>query len=145
MGVETTRKLGATMAGIALVLLSTACYEHTVTVGAGAPQGPVVYDHWENFWIAGLSGHTRVDVEELCQSGDATVYMRQTFLNGLVSGLTSGIYTPMTVTVRCADGSRSEVRLNAEDMAGLATDPNLLKWVDEMLPERLGEAAPDPR
>ncbi len=141
MGRGMTQRLGVTLAEIALVVGLTGCYEHTVTVGAGAPHGPVVYDHWQNFWLAGLIGHTRLDVRSICPSGDATIYARQTFLNGLVSGLTSGIFTPTSVTVRCADGRRSDVELSGEDLAGMAVSPRLLDWVDQVMPERRAEVA----
>lgn len=141
MGKSMRTRFGATLAGIALVVGLAGCYEHTVTVGAGAPHGPVVYDHWENFWLAGLIGHVQVDVKKMCPSGDATIYARQTFLNGLVSGLTSGIFAPTTVTVRCADGRRSDMELSAEDVADLAASPRLLDWVDEVMPERHAEVA----
>ena len=136
-----TMRLGSTLVAVALVAGLAGCYEHTVTVGAGAPVGPVVYDHWENFWLAGLIGHVQVDVKKMCPSGDATIYARQTFLNGLVSGLTSGIFTPTTLTVRCADGRRSEEELSAEDVADLAASPRLLDWVDQVMPGRHAEVA----
>lgn len=141
MGKGMRSRLGATLAGIALMVGLAGCYEHTVTVGAGAPHGRLVYDHWENFWLAGLIGHVEVDVMSLCPSGDATIYARQTFLNGLVSGLTSGIFTPTSVTVRCADGGRSDMALSAEDMARLAASPRLLVWVDQVMPRRHSEVA----
>lgn len=141
MGKRTGTRLGAAVVGVTLALGLAGCYEHTVTVGAGAPAGPVVYDHWQNFWLGGLIGHVRVDVERLCPSGDATIYARQTFLNGLVSGLTSGIFTPTTVTVRCAGGRSSEMKLSAKDMAGLAASPRLLDWVDRAMPERHAQVA----
>ena len=62
---------GPMLAGLVLVLVTAACYEHTVEVGAGAPHAPVVYDHWENFWLGGLIGHVKVAVEDMCPSGDA--------------------------------------------------------------------------
>ena len=136
MGTRTWRGIGVMLTGVTLILALGGCYEHTFTVGAGAPQGPVVYDHWENFWLGGLSGHTRLDLRRMCPSGNATVYARQTFLNGLVAGLTSGIYTPTTVTVRCVDGRLSDLDLSAEDMQGVAESPHLMEWVDNAVPER---------
>jgi hypothetical protein len=141
MGKGTTKRLGAALVGVALVVGLAGCYEHTVTVGAGAPHGPVAYDHWENFWLGGLIGHVQVDVKRICPSGDATIYVQQSFLNGLVSGLTGGIFTPTTVTVRCADGRRHDMALSAEDMASLAASPRLLDWVDQAMPERHEEVA----
>ena len=123
---------------VAVVALS-GCYRHVVDVGGGAPHGPVVYDRWEHFWIAGLIGEVRVDVEQLCPSGHATIEARQSFLNGLVAGLTSGIYTPTTVRVRCRDGRRAALELTAEDMRALAGGEAFRALVAEELPGRLAD------
>jgi len=127
--------------GLAAAMLAAGCFEHTIQVGGGAPRGPVVYDHWEHFWLSGLVGHTRVDVEQRCPSGRATIEMKQTFLNGLVSGLTSGIYTPTTLRVRCGDGSRASLELSAEDVAQIVAGDAFEAWVAAELPERLHEVA----
>lgn len=126
---------------LALVALLAAagCFEHSVHVGGGAPRGPVVYDRWENFWLGGLIGHVSVDLDRLCPSGRATVEAKQTFLNGLVSGLTSGIYTPTTVRVRCGDGRRAALELSADDVERLAGDPTFREVIAVEMPERLAE------
>ena len=118
-----------------------ACYEHTIAVGGGAPHAPVVYDHWQNFWLGGLIGHTKVDVEDVCPSGRATIEARQTFLNGLVTALTSGIYSPTTLKVRCAGGRRAELDLDGADVAAIVAEPQFLLWVGAELPERFDEVA----
>ena len=132
---------GMMVAALLAMLPLAGCYEHTVTVGGGAPHGPVVYDHWENFWLAGLIGHKKVDVEALCGSRPATIEAKQTFLNGLVGALTSGIYTPTTVKVRCADGRSSRLDLDEEDVARIVADPGFVLWVSAELPERAAEVA----
>ncbi len=126
--------------GVAVFLLAATlggCYEHTVTVGAGAPRGPVVEDHWENFWIGGLIGHTRIDIARACPSGDATIVAKQTFLNGLVAGLTGGIYTPTTLQIRCRGGRRAAIELTADDVVLIVRDDRFRDWVERELPERL--------
>jgi hypothetical protein len=122
-----------------LLLPSWGCYEHTVTVGAGAPRAPVVLDQWENFWLGGLIGHVKVDVERMCPSGNATVEAKQTFLNGLVTALTSGIYSPTTLRVRCENGRRADVDLDAADVATLVTDASFARWVRAVEPGRYAE------
>ena len=37
-----------------LLLAGAGCYRHTYTVGAGAPAGPLVYDHWHHHWLWGI-------------------------------------------------------------------------------------------
>ena len=117
----------------------TACFEHTVEVGAGAPDGRLVYDHWEHFWIGGLIGETRVDIEEMCPSGDATIEAYQSFLNGLVAGLTGGIYTPTTLKVRCRDGRRVDLELEEDDIQRIVLDERFLEAVRAEMPGRLDE------
>ena len=95
------RKSWAAGTGIAALLLFVplaGCFQHTYTVGAGAPTEPVAYSQWRHHWIAGLisPGH-EMDVQEVCPSGNATIHQEQTFLNGLVAVLTTGIYVPRTV------------------------------------------------
>ena len=138
---------GPLLASVVLILVTAACYEHTVEVGAGAPHAPVVYDHWEHFWLGGLIGHTKVAVEEMCPSGDATIEAKQTFLNGLVTGLTGGIYSPTTLKVRCRNGRRAALELSTEDVQMIVADQRFLEWVRDELPSRLGEvgAAQDRR
>ncbi len=133
------RRGGLVLLGLAAVLALAGCFRHTVDVGGGARHAPVVYDRWEHFWIAGLIGDVRVDVERLCPSGQATIEARQSFLNGLVAGLTSGIYTPTTVRVRCHSGRRATLELSAEDMRGLAGNESFRALVAEEMPGRLAD------
>ena len=125
---------------VALIPLA-ACYEHTISVGGGAPQAPLVYDHWQNFWLGGLIGHTKVDMEQVCPSGRATIEAHQTFLNGLVTALTSGIYSPTTVKVRCQGGSRADLELDGADVAAMVAEPEFLLWVGAEMPERSDDVA----
>jgi len=134
-----TRWTWSVTAGL-LALAFAGCYEHTVTIGSGAPMGPVVYDHWESYWLAGLIGHTKVDAEGICPSGDATIVAKQTFLNGLVAALTGGIYTPTTLEIRCRGGRRTHLELSADEVEDVVRDARFLAWVAEDLPDRLADA-----
>jgi len=136
----TTKHRGLMAVTLVALMPLAACYEHTFQVGGGAtPQAPVVYDHWQNYWLGGLIGHTKVDLEQICPSGRATIEARQTFLNGLVSALTSGIYSPTTLKVRCQSGRRADVQLDEADMAAIVAEPDFLLWVGTDMPERLDE------
>lgn len=138
---EGTRGRAVLAAAVLSAVLAAGCFEHTVQVGAGAPSSPVIYDHWESFWLSGLVGHVRVDVERMCPSGDATIEMRQTFLNGLVAGLTSGIYTPTTLRIRCRGGRRAAMELSAEDVERIVSGDAFEALVAAEMPERLAEVA----
>ena len=133
------RSRGTILGCVALMVALAGCYEHTFHVGAGAPYAPVVEDEWQNFWLGGLIGHYRLDVERLCPTGDATIEAKQTFLNGLVAALTSGIYTPTTVKVRCRTGRRADLGLSAQDVRTLVGDPAFMDWVGQDMPGLLDE------
>ena len=82
--------IGRMAAAAGLVMVTAGCYEHTYTVGRGAPAGPIVYEEWQNHWLGGLIGHDTHELETVCPSGNATIHDEQSFLNGLVSALTGG-------------------------------------------------------
>lgn len=87
--------------GLAIVLgvSLTSCYSYTTVVGQGA-QGNSQTTEWNHYLIGGLAPVKVSDAKQM--SGGAqnyTVHTRQTFVNGLISSLTFGIYTPTTTTV----------------------------------------------
>jgi len=67
-----------------------------------APAGDVVEKQFVATWLWGLVPSQEVDVRKQCPRGVATVETEQSFVNGLVSGLTLGIYTPQHVKITCA-------------------------------------------
>jgi hypothetical protein len=80
--------------------LLTSCYTYTSVVGDGA-QGSDEVTKWNHYLIYGLAPVGVSDSKEM--SGGAENYevkTRITFVNGLLSGLTFGIYTPSTTTVK---------------------------------------------
>ena len=80
-------------------MLLSSCYTYTCVVGEGA-QGNNKTTQWNHYVIAGLAP---VGVSNSKQMADGaenyTVTTRQSFVNGLVSAITFGIYTPTTTTV----------------------------------------------
>lgn len=130
----------------ALVLLAvglTACFQHTYNVGAGAPDGEIVYRHWHHHWIFGLIRpelQKELDLEKFCPSGNATIHQKVSFVNGLVDVLIGFIYSPTTVEIRCDNGERARVELSPEEVTAIVTDPLFLEVVAELAPERLAEA-----
>ncbi len=123
---------------LAVVLVTSAgCSRHTIIVGRGAPTVELLYDHWENFWIVGLIGDKTLDVAQICPSGNATIEARQTFLNGLVAALTSGIYTPRRLRLRCQDGGTASIPLGPDDVRRIVSDERFADWVGVAAPELL--------
>ena len=127
---------------ILLCLPLAGCFQHTFTIGTGAPDGEQVYKAWHHHWLFGLirpEFQHNVLVSELCPSGNATIHKEKTFLNGLIDILTWFIYSPTTVTITFGDGSEVSVDLDAEEVAEIVTDPLFLEIVAETMPERLAD------
>jgi len=134
--------IGRMMAAIGLMVVVAGCYEHTYTVGAGAPAGPIVYGEWQNHWLGGLIGERTHELSQVCPSGNATIHDEQTFLNGLVGVLTAGIYTPTKLTIRCSTGQRVDIVLSEEEVLSILIAPAFREQVAVLLPDRLHELEP---
>lgn len=80
--------------------LMTSCYTYTSVVGEGA-KGNKEVTEWNHYVVYGLAPVGVSDSQEMAGGAkDYEVTTRQTFVNGLVSALTFGIYTPTTTTVK---------------------------------------------
>lgn len=80
-------------------VMLTSCYSYTSVVGKGA-QGNQETTKWNHYVVYGLAPVGVSDSKQMSEGAENyTVHTRQTFVNGLVSGLTFGIYTPTTTTV----------------------------------------------
>ncbi len=125
-----------------LALLLTGCFQHTYTIGAGAPDGELVYKQWHHHWLFGLIRpklQDRVDVAKECSSDDATIHERVSFLNGVIDVLIGIIYSPTTVTITCGNGVEADVELSVEDIEETVGDARFLRAVEDLAPERLSE------
>ena len=80
-------------------MLLTSCYSYTSVVGTGA-QGNNQTTKWNHYVVYGLAPVGVSDSKQMANGSDNyTVHTRQSFVNGLVSSLTFGLYTPTTTTV----------------------------------------------
>lgn len=80
-------------------LMLTGCYSYSFNVGDG-PQQYRKNTEWNHYLIGGLAPIDISDPQEMAYGEENyEVHVRQTFVNGLISGLTFGIYTPTTTTV----------------------------------------------
>jgi hypothetical protein len=142
------------IAGAALV--ATACFKHSVVVGAGGDtESEPAYKKWESHWFYGIIGEPEVNVSEICPSGNATIKNEQSFLNGLIGGAIGVVWHPTTVTVYCgaadapaAAGGAEEkedseaavgevqIRLSAEEVRRIASDPRTLAWAESVSPSQ---------
>lgn len=85
---------------LAIVTVSmSSCYSYKSVVGTG-PQGAAETTAWNHYVLYGLAPVGVSDSKALAAGAENyKVHTRQTFVNGLVSGMTFGIYTPTTTTV----------------------------------------------
>lgn len=91
------RRVAAVVAAFAL----TGCY-HAV-IQTGRPESSdVISIKWANSFIYGLVPPPVVETASRCTNGVAKVETQHSFLNGLVAGITFGLYTPMQIDVTCA-------------------------------------------
>lgn len=85
-------------------LLLPGCFTTTVYSGKPGAAAKVEYDEkWHHgvAWGMGeLSGPH--NLEQICPNGWSEIKTETSFVNGLVDGATHGIYSPQTVSVRCA-------------------------------------------
>src|SRR5689334_5958727 len=91
-----------------LVLVPTfalaACYHAVVETGRPA-SATVVNKPFQPSFVYGLVPPPQLNVAQECKSGVAKVETQHSFVEGLVAGITFGLFTPMTITVTCASGS----------------------------------------
>jgi hypothetical protein len=85
----------------AVALAGGACYHATVETGA-TPATQTVEKGWASSWIYGLVPPSTVETASRCPGGVARIETQVSFGNQLVSFLTLGIYTPMSIKVTCA-------------------------------------------
>jgi hypothetical protein len=88
-------------------LLLSGCYHVTVVhstpgVMQQAAAAPVTVEKpFSHSFVNGLVPPAEMNVKEQCPRGVAKVETKQSFVNGVVSGLTNGLYTPISVKVTC--------------------------------------------
>lgn len=81
------------------IYLMTSCYAYTSVVGEGAKGGQKI-TKWNHYVIEGLVPVGVSDSKVMAGGAkDYTVFTRMSFVNGLIGGITFGIYTPTTTTV----------------------------------------------
>ena len=101
---RTVTRIAQLAIAAALSFSTTGCYTTTLRSGRLPALAGIEYDQkWHHglVWgIAELSGP--YNLARACPQGWAVVKTETSFLNGLVSAVTSGVYSPQTVTVQCS-------------------------------------------
>jgi len=84
----------------AAVLALAGC--HTVRMQTGRPETQRRYETTVHFFLWGLAGEGRVDLDAACPEGVASIHSGVTFPGWLAEVVTLGIWSPRTVVVDCA-------------------------------------------
>jgi hypothetical protein len=84
----------------AIASLGVACHTISFEVGEGAPAN--VVEERKSFWFWGLTPTHTVDVRKHCPAGAVAISEETTFLDGLLGGLTFGIWAPRSSYYHCA-------------------------------------------
>ena len=88
-------------AGLVCLLVTAGCHHATIETGA-SPSTETFEKAWASGWIYGLVPPSTVSTAQKCTNGVARVETQLSFANQLVSFLTLGIYSPMSIKVTCA-------------------------------------------
>lgn len=85
---------------LGICCMMTSCYTYTATVGKG-PQTGIEVKKMNHYLIYGLAPVSVSNAKEM--AGGAENYeitVTHTFIDGLINGLTFGLYTPTTTIVK---------------------------------------------
>jgi hypothetical protein len=120
------------------VLLTLACVTqagcfHQVFDTGLAPSNTVVTKAWHPSFLFGLVAGQPVDVRSQCPSGVAIASTRMTFANGLVGGLTLGLFSPHEVKVTCAARSAVLPTMEVRHLAATATSADASRLLAEAI------------
>lgn len=94
------KKILLNITGILCIsILLSSCYTLTYSVGQG-PQKGIEMKEKNHYFIYGLAtGNTSDPVEMAGEAEDYQVSISHTFVDGLISALTFGIYNPTTTKI----------------------------------------------
>jgi len=93
------RAIKVTAMAFAMGMMLTSCYTYTTVVGKGA-QGSTEVKKWNHYVIYGLVPVGVSDAKEMAGgASDYNVTVKHSFVNGLLNGITFGIYSPTTTIV----------------------------------------------
>lgn len=85
---------------LAFAFMMTSCYTYTFSVGEGAQTGMEVKKK-NHYLIYGLANVGQSDPAEMAGGAENyDVTITHTFIDGLINGLTFGIYNPTTTIVK---------------------------------------------
>jgi len=104
---------------MAFCISFSGCLKTEITTGK-QPANETVELDWAHGLVYGIVPPTNspLQVGDQCENGVSEVYFRQTFVQVIVQGLSSSLYSPQRFTVTCASGG---------SMSSFETPPSYLQ------------------
>jgi hypothetical protein len=120
----------------------TGCFKYAIVSGSGGNLEGNAKTAWENHFLWGLVGDPSVDVSKVCGTENATVRVERDFLQGLLSTVLLGLWTPSTLRVYCGSTDRPSamIELSPEDQRALVSSAGFLDMVLDVAPELYDDA-----
>jgi hypothetical protein len=90
---------------MASTLVLSGCFRDATVTGLPVSDHAEL-EQWRHHFLFGVVRGIRTDdvqLAEVCPQGVGRIETKQNGWNGLVAGLTFGIYTPMKLNIYCAD------------------------------------------
>lgn len=89
---------------VALVVVATGCYSVTARPNGGAKDtSNPTFEQRQDFYFWGLKGESHIDTKAVCGRKQAAQMQSQaTFMDGLLTVVTLGIYSPESARVWCS-------------------------------------------
>jgi hypothetical protein len=99
------RKISITLrrAGlVAALALAAGCYNVTIRPEGGYRVAtPPTFEQRQDFYLWGLVGESHIDTRTVCKNGTSQLQSQVRFVDGLLTLVTLGIYSPETARVWC--------------------------------------------
>ncbi len=134
------KKLNITLALLFIVFVFSGCYHAQVTTDQ-EPSAQVYEETMAHGFLFGLVPPSIVRAQDECPNGVARVETKISFINGLLSSITFGIYTPMHITVTCA--SESAEILTEQDKLYTINQDDTDEAISNMLSKATEESLKD--
>jgi len=94
------------MVMLPLALATTACATHTIHYkNPNVARIAETKSARQSFYLWGLVGGSEVDLAQLCPAGVAGIDSKSSATDQILTWVTGGIYSPMSVDVHCAGGA----------------------------------------
>ena len=92
---------------IVTAIALSGCATHKINYTNPQTTPGAVSKHKQSFYLWGLVGGKEVDLAKACPAGVHAINSQSTPVDGILTGLTGGLYSPLTVQVTCAAGGGS--------------------------------------